>query len=57
MLYKIAHLLRDKLGWLWNIIEWLNEVIFCMRYSKKLKNLILSAVSFMAEAFVAGWLT
>ena len=44
MLYKIAHLLREKLGWLWNIIEWLNEVIFYMRYGKRLKNLKITAV-------------
>jgi hypothetical protein len=37
MLYKIAHILRDKLRWLWNIIEWINGVIFYMRYEKKLK--------------------
>lgn len=37
MLYKIAHILRDKLSWLWNIIEWMNGVIFYMRYGKKLK--------------------
>lgn len=39
MLYKIAHLLRDKLSWLWNIIEWLNGVIFYMRYGKRVNNL------------------
>ena len=38
MLYKIAHILRDKLSWLWNIIEWLNGVIFNLRYGNKLKN-------------------
>ena len=37
MLYKIAHLLRDKLSWLWNIIEWINGVFFNIRYGKKLK--------------------
>ena len=37
MLYKFAHILRDKLSWLWNIIEWINGVIFYMRYGKKLK--------------------
>ena len=37
MLYKIAHILRDKLSWLWNIIEWTNGVIFFMKYGKKLK--------------------
>lgn len=38
-LYKIAHILRDKLSWLWNIIEWTNGVIFYMRYGKKINNL------------------
>ena len=37
MLYQIAHILRDKLSWLWNIIEWINGVIFYMRYGKRLK--------------------
>lgn len=37
MLYKIAHVLRDKLSLLWNIIEWINGVIFYMKYGKKLK--------------------
>ena len=39
MLYRIAHILRDKLSWLWNIIEWLNGVIFYMRYGKRVNNL------------------
>ena len=37
MLYKIAHIIRDKFSWLWNIIEWLNGVLFALRYGKKLK--------------------
>lgn len=37
MLYKIAHILRDKLSWLWNIIEWMNGVVFSLRYGKRLK--------------------
>jgi hypothetical protein len=37
MLYKIAHILRDKLIWLWNIIEWINGLIFYVRYWKKLE--------------------
>ncbi len=39
MLYRIAHILRDKLSWLWNIIEWVNGVIFYLRYGKKINNL------------------
>lgn len=37
MLYKIAHILRDKFSWLWYIIEWMNGVAFLMRYGKRLK--------------------
>lgn len=37
MLYKIAHLLRDKLSWLWYIIEWMNGMIFYLRYGNKVK--------------------
>jgi hypothetical protein len=44
MLYKIAHILRDKLSWLWNIIEWINGVIFYIRYGKKLKAFSFSMV-------------
>lgn len=45
MLYKIAHILRDKLSWLWNIIEWINSVIFSMRYEKKLKSFSFTTIS------------
>lgn len=44
MLYKIAHILRDKLGWLWNLIEWLNGMLFWLRYGKKLKDFTFSTV-------------
>ena len=44
MLYRIAHILRDKFGWLWNIIEWMNGVIFHMRYGCKLKGFSFSVV-------------
>ena len=44
MLYKIAHILRDKLSWLWNVIEWMNGVIFYMRYGNKLKGFSFSVV-------------
>lgn len=36
MLYKIAHILRDKLRWLWNLIEVINSFSFSMRYGKRL---------------------
>lgn len=44
MLYKIAHILRDKLSWFWNIIEWFNGVIFNLRYGKKIKNFSFTTI-------------
>ena len=44
MLYNIAHFLRDKLSWLWNLIEWLNSLLFALRYGKKLKSFHFSFV-------------
>lgn len=44
MLYKIAHILRDKLSWLWNIIEWGNGVLFSLRYGKLLKRFEFTTV-------------
>ena len=37
MLYSLAHVLRDKIGWLWNLIEGLNAMLFYLRYGKKLR--------------------
>lgn len=39
MLYKIAHFLRDKFGWLWNIIERVNSLLFSIRYGKRINKL------------------
>ena len=44
MLYKIAHILRDKMGWLWNLIEWVNSTLFSIRYGKKPKGFSFSTV-------------
>lgn len=44
MLYKIAHILRDNLSWLWNIIEWMNGVVFSLRYGKRLKRFVFTTV-------------
>lgn len=39
MLYRIAHILRDACPWLWNLIEWLNGILFALRYAGRLKSL------------------
>lgn len=44
MLYKIAHILRDKLSWLWNVIEWINSVIFSIRYGNRIKSICITSV-------------
>lgn len=44
MLYRIAHILRDKFSWAWNIIEWVNAVLFSWRYGKRLKGFAFTAV-------------
>ena len=42
MLYKIAHILRDRLGWLWYLIEWVNGLLFWMRYGKRLNDFVFT---------------
>lgn len=44
MLYKLAHILRDKMGWLWNLIECFNAMLFSLRYGKKLKTFEFSEI-------------
>ena len=36
MLYTLAHILRDKFSWLWNIIEFFNSWLFSLKYGAKL---------------------
>lgn len=44
MLYAIAHFLRDKMGWLWYLIEIFNSWLFSLRYGKKLKGFSFTTV-------------
>ena len=37
MLYRIAHILQDRLPFLWDIVEWVNSTLFVLRYGKRLK--------------------
>lgn len=38
MIYWLAHILRDKLRWFWNLIERVNRMLFWIRYGKRLNN-------------------
>lgn len=44
MLYKLAHILRDKFSWAWNLIEWVNALLFSWRYGRRLKGFVFSVV-------------
>lgn len=37
MLYAIAHFLRDKLPWIWDLVDVLNSWLFSLRFGGKLK--------------------
>ena len=37
MLYKLAHILRDRFGFIWNMVEWLNALVFSLTHRAALK--------------------
>lgn len=43
-LYSIAHTLKDKLPFIWDAIEKVNEWLFVIRYGKKVKNIAVICI-------------
>jgi len=43
-LYQLAHTLKDKLPFIWDAIEKMNEWLFLLRYGRKVKNLVVTTV-------------
>lgn len=41
-LYKIAHILKDRLPFIWDAIEKVNECLFVLRYVKKVKSIAVT---------------
>lgn len=39
MLYKIAHILRDRFSFLWNLVEWGNAFVFALTHRAALKKI------------------
>ena len=39
MLYKIAHILRDRFGFLWSMVEWGNAIVFALTHRTALKKI------------------
>ncbi len=37
MLYKIAHVVRDRIPWLWDLVNGLNAMLFQMIYGRRLR--------------------
>lgn len=37
MLYQLSHIIKDKLPFVWNLIEWLNARLFLLRYGRRLR--------------------
>jgi hypothetical protein len=43
-LYKIAHVVKDRLPFIWDAIEKVNEWLFVLRFGKKVKNIVVNCV-------------
>lgn len=43
-LYKIAHIVKDRLPFIWDAIEKVNEWLFVLRYGKKVKSIAVTCV-------------
>ena len=39
MLYKLAHIIKERFGFIWDFIEWLNSTAFSFTHRKQLKTL------------------
>ena len=50
MLYAIAHFLRDKLPFIWDLIDLLNSGLFLLRYGQKLKSVEETVLQRYAQA-------
>ena len=39
MLYELAHIIKERCGFLWDMVEWLNATLFVCLHHKKLKEI------------------
>lgn len=52
MLYKMAHVVKDKMPWLWELVSLLNSQFFRMRYGKRMS---FFELDFLADRDCAGY--
>lgn len=39
MLYKISHYIQDNIPFLWEMVEWFNSFLFCIRYGNRMERI------------------
>lgn len=39
MLYKISHYIQDNIPFLWEMVEWFNSFLFCIRYGNRMESI------------------
>ena len=44
MLYKLAHIIKDRVPYVWDVVEKVNEWLFVMRYGRKTRRITVKAV-------------
>lgn len=49
MLYILAHFLRDKMPFLWNLVDYVNSFLFTLRYGKVLKTVERNLIRFKEQ--------
>ena len=44
MLYALAHIIRGRMGWLWDFVEQINSGLFSVRYGRRLRDFSFTTV-------------
>lgn len=39
MLYELTHFVQKRMPWLWDMVEWVNSVVFAMQHRKEMKDI------------------
>lgn len=43
-LYQLAHTMKEKVPFIWNAVEKVNELLFLLRYGRKIKTISVKSV-------------
>ena len=39
MLYEIAHVIKDKFSFFWEVVEWGNKILFIFQHKRNIKDI------------------